>query len=100
MKAITGWEVTPEEILTTGDRSINLKRAINNKLGLTRAEDKVPKICLEPLKEGSTAGIVPDMDLMLKEYYAYRKWDWDTGRPTKEKLEELGLSQAAQDLSS
>jgi aldehyde:ferredoxin oxidoreductase len=100
MKAITGWEVTPEEILTTGDRSINLKRAISNRLGLTRAEDKVPKICLEPLKEGSTAGIVPDMDLMLKEYYAYRKWDWDTGRPTKEKLEELGLSQAAQDLSS
>jgi aldehyde:ferredoxin oxidoreductase len=37
---------------------------------------------------------------MLKEYYAYRKWDWDTGRPTKEKLEELGLTQAAQDLFS
>lgn len=99
MKAITGWEVTPEEILTTGDRSINLKRAINNKLGLTRSEDKVPKICLEPLREGSTAGIVPDMDMLLKEYYAYRKWDWETGRPTKEKLEELGLHQAAHDLS-
>jgi aldehyde:ferredoxin oxidoreductase len=99
MKAITGWEVTPEEILTTGDRSINLKRAINNKLGLTRSEDKVPKICLEPLREGSTAGIVPDMDMLLKEYYVYRKWDWETGRPTKEKLEELGLHQAAHDLS-
>ncbi|MCE5274544.1 MAG: aldehyde ferredoxin oxidoreductase family protein [Syntrophaceae bacterium] len=98
MKAVTGWEVTPEEILTTGDRSINLKRAINNRLGLTRAHDKVPKICLEPLCEGSTAGTMPDMDMMLREYYAYRKWEWGTGRPAREKLEELGLHKAAADL--
>lgn len=98
MQAITGWEVTPEEIMTTGDRSMNLKRAINNKLGLTREQDKIPKICLDPLEEGSSAGIVPDMDLMLKEYYAYRKWDWSTGRPSREKLEELGLAEAAADL--
>ncbi|MCU0576487.1 MAG: aldehyde ferredoxin oxidoreductase family protein [Desulfobacterota bacterium] len=95
MKAVTGWDVNPQEILTTGDRSINLKRAINNILGLTRAEDRVPKICLEPLTEGSSAGISPDMDLMLREYYAYRKWDWDTGIPSKEKLVELGLEEPA-----
>jgi aldehyde:ferredoxin oxidoreductase len=95
MKAVTGWDVNPQEILTTGDRSINLKRAINNILGLTRAEDRVPKICLEPLTEGSSAGISPDMDLMLREYYTYRKWDWDTGIPSKEKLVELGLEEPA-----
>lgn len=98
MKAITGWDVTPDEILTTGDRSINLKRAINNILGITRADDTVPKICLEPLEEGSSAGTTPDLDLMLREYYAFRKWDWKTGRPTREKLVELGLERAAIDL--
>ncbi len=98
MKAITGWDVTPDEILTTGDRSINLKRAISNKLGLTRDQDKIPKICLEPLKEGSTAGTSPDMDLLLHDYYAYRKWDWETGMPAREKLEELGLSEVGRDL--
>ncbi len=98
MKAITGWEVTPQEILTTGDRSINIKRAINNRLGLTREHDKVPRICLEPLSEGSTAGVSPDMDLLLRDYYAYRRWDWDTGRPAQEKLEELGLGAVAADL--
>lgn len=95
ISGITGWEYTPEDLLTTGDRSINVKRALNNKLGLSRADDKLPKICLEALKEGSSAEKVPDMDLMLKEYYKFRKWDWETGKPTKEKLLELGLIQEA-----
>jgi len=98
LTAVTGRDITPEELLQAGDRSINIKRAISNKLGLTREGDRVPKICLEPLTEGSTAGSVPDMDLMLRDYYTYRGWDWETGRPSRAKLEELGLSQAASDL--
>jgi len=38
------------------------------------------------------------MDNMLKEYYEYRQWDWNTGKPSREKLTELGLDQAAADL--
>jgi aldehyde:ferredoxin oxidoreductase len=38
------------------------------------------------------------MDLMLKNYYILRKWDWKTGKPTKEKLIELGLEDVAKDL--
>ena len=75
-----------------------IKRAIRNKLGLTRADDRLPKICLEVLKEGSAADKLPDMDLLLREYYAYRNWDWETGKPAKEKLLDLGLAQAAADL--
>jgi len=41
---------------------------------------------------------VPDMDVLLREYYDFRKWDWSTGKPTKEKLVELGLEDAARDL--
>ena len=98
LNALTGWEFGPEELLAAGDRSVNLKRAISNKLGVTRNDDILPKICLEPLNEGTTAGIRPDMQTMLKEYYQYRGWDWQTGKPTKEKLMELGLTQAAEDL--
>jgi aldehyde:ferredoxin oxidoreductase len=98
IQAITGWDYTPEELLAAGDRSINIKRAISNKLGLTRNGDKLPKICLEALKEGSSADKVPDMDLMLKEYYEFRQWDWETGKPMKNKLLELGLTEQARDL--
>ncbi|HOM27852.1 MAG TPA: aldehyde ferredoxin oxidoreductase family protein [Deltaproteobacteria bacterium] len=95
MKAVTGWEVTPDELLVTGERSINLKRVINNVLGVTSEHDRVPGICLEPLEEGSTAGTSPDMELMLKEYYEFRGWDRDTGRPARDRLERLGLEKEA-----
>lgn len=98
LSAITGWEVSTDDLLAAGDRSVSIKRAINNKLGLTRDQDVIPKICLEPLDEGSTAGIKPNMDVLLKEYYEYRQWDWDTGKPKKEKLLELGLEEVAKDL--
>jgi aldehyde:ferredoxin oxidoreductase len=98
LSAITGWEFSTDDLLAAGDRSVSLKRAINNKLGLNRDKDVIPKICLEPLDEGSTAGIKPDMDVLLKEYYEYRQWDWDTGKPKKEKLLELGLEEIAKDL--
>ena len=98
LTSVTGWDYTPADIGTAGERSLNLKRAINNKLGVTREDDKLPKVCIEALKEGSTADKSPDMDLLLKDYYDFRKWDWGTGKPTREKLVELGLDDAAGDL--
>ena len=100
LNCITGWDISPADLLVVGDRSINIKRAISNKLGLSREEDRLPTICLEPLKEGSTSGKVPDMGPLLKDYYEFRQWDWETGKPFKEKLIELGLNHVAQDLYS
>jgi aldehyde:ferredoxin oxidoreductase len=38
------------------------------------------------------------MEMMLEEYYHYRGWDRETGKPSKEKLIELGLNRVAEDL--
>ena len=95
---ITGWDFKTMDLLTFGERSLNLKRAINNKLGVSREDDRLPDITRKALKEGGTAGIEPDMDMMLKEFYAVSQWDWDTGKPKKEKLVELGLESVANDL--
>jgi aldehyde:ferredoxin oxidoreductase len=100
LNGITGWAYTPDDLLAAGDRSVNIKRAISLKLGLTREEDRLPEICLRPLEEGSSADLVPDMEKMLKEYYDSRSWVWETGRPSREKLLELGLTQVADDLYS
>ncbi len=96
--SITGWNYTPADLNTIGERSFNIKRAINIKLGISRADDKMPRICIEALQEGSTEGKSPDMGLMLKEYYGYRKWDWETGKPSRQKLTELELEEALKDL--
>ncbi len=75
-----------------------MKRAVNNKLGLTAANDKLPKALLEPLPIGGTEGYVPDIQGMLSAYYAARGWDEKTGCPTEEKLLALGLEDVATDL--
>ncbi len=95
---VTGREFKAMDLLTFGERSLNLKRAINNKLGVTRKDDHIPDIARKALAEGGTAGIEPDMELMLRDFYAVSDWDWDTGKPEKEKLKELGLEKVAADL--
>jgi aldehyde:ferredoxin oxidoreductase len=49
---------------------------------------------LTPHTEGGAAGSVPNMELMLKDYYKARGLDAG-GRPLKEKLKSLGLSALA-----
>ncbi len=96
--AATGSNRTSEDLLLAGERAWNLKRAINNRLGLTRANDRLPKALLEPLSEGGAAGYVPPLVEMLEAYYAVRGWDPGTGRPSKETLLALGLDDIADDL--
>ena len=76
----------------------NLKRAINIRMGLTAENDKLPKALLEPFLDGGSAGFVPDIMGMLITYYEARGWDLATGKPSREKLFELGLGDVAVDL--
>jgi aldehyde:ferredoxin oxidoreductase len=100
LNALTGWEFGPEDLLAAGDRSVTLKRAVSNMFGLSREHDTIPGIALDALEEGTTAGVQPDLEVMLREYYQYRGWDWETGKPSKEKLIELGLGHIAEDFYS
>jgi aldehyde:ferredoxin oxidoreductase len=98
LNAVTGRQETLDSLLHIGERIWNLKRAFNCRLGLTRADDRLSELLLQPLPEGGTQGHVPDLELMLREYYEARDWDWETGKPSREKLKELGLGWVAGDL--
>ncbi|HZJ24055.1 MAG TPA: aldehyde ferredoxin oxidoreductase family protein [Anaerolineales bacterium] len=98
INAACGLEWTIEDMMRAGERAWNLKRAINNRMGLTRANDKLPKALLEPFPDGGSADFVPDLEGILSAYYEARGWDKETGRPSREKLVELGLGDVAQDL--
>ena len=63
-------------------------------MGVTTADDRLPKRMLTPFTEGGAAGSVPEMEKMLEEYYPLRGLDAE-GRPQKEKLEGLGLAALA-----
>ncbi len=99
LAAATGYDITLDNVLTYGERIWDLKRALNLKLGLNaRESEKLPELLTRPLAEGGTEGHVPDLDLMLHEYYDVREWDWQTGKPCKTKLRALGMPEIASNL--
>ncbi len=97
LQATTGWNLTGEDVRIMGERIVNLERMFIAREGITRKDDTLPKRFLEePLPEGSgpSTGSVLELETMLDEYYKARGWDLETGLPTVEKLEELGLADA------
>jgi len=84
LNAATGWNLVAEDLIPIGKRIVNIKRLLNMKLGLTRADDRLPELLLKPLEEGGAAGFVPDMPTLLAGAYAEFGWDPATGRPSEE----------------
>lgn len=101
--AYTGWQITPQELVKTGDRIFNLMKAYNVRHGLTRKDDDYPARYYEdPLVGGSAKGAVlsrAKVNKLLDEYYDLREWNKHRGVPTKRKLIDLGLDYVANDLS-
>jgi aldehyde:ferredoxin oxidoreductase len=84
INALTGWDLEVEDLMTLGKHIVTIKRLLNFKLGLTIANDRLPDLLLKPLKEGGTAGHVPDMSALLTGAYAEFGWDPETGRPKED----------------
>ncbi len=94
LNAATG-QTRPVDFLSElGGRIWNLVRLFNNREGLDKNSDTLPKrVTHQILKGGPQKGqrIKPkDLDLMLKEYYRIRNWDTE-GQPTAECLNQYGL---------
>jgi aldehyde:ferredoxin oxidoreductase len=94
VQAVTGWDVTLDELMELGERRINLMRAFNTREGFTRKEDALPAKFFEPLKgTGPTAGVAVDkvqFEAALDQYYQMMRWT-ENGIPTSARLAELGL---------
>ncbi len=87
----TGANYSEEEVMRAAERVYNLERLFVLKAGST-VDTLPPRMLNEPLPEGPAKGRVVDLDKMLPDYYAYRGWD-EKGWPTKQKLQELGLTE-------
>ncbi len=91
----TGLDYSLPDLMVVGERGWNLKRLVNRRLGLTRANDQLPEILMTPLNDGGAAGVEIHLDEMLDAYYAARGWDPVSGFPTQSKLKQLGLGWAS-----
>jgi len=103
IRNVTGWDISIDEILTVGQRRLNLLRAFNAREGFTREQDKLPKKLYKALKGGRSDGIALDpqeLEQAKDHYYALAGWDVATGTPRRDTLEKLDLGWVADMLES
>jgi len=90
LRAVTGIPYTDDEVMKAGERIWNLERLFDLRAGFTKEDDAFPPRLREPIPSGASKGQIFEIERILPEYYKLRGWD-EEGRPTKEKLAELGL---------
>lgn len=95
LSPVVGIDIGPKELMTIGERIINIEKLINVKEGFTREHDMLPyRMLHEPIKKGPAKGsYIPleEFKRMLDDYYNVRGWDVESGLPTEKKLKELEL---------
>lgn len=87
----TGGSLKVEDILTIGARAVTMKRLFNLRCGLNPRDEKLPSALLTPQPDGVTDDFVPDLEIQLQDYYDYRKWDRESGRPSDAAIRSLGI---------
>ncbi len=110
--AATGVQKTSAELLKDAERAFNLSKFLNVREGFSRKDDKFPPKWFQPLKRpdrgeelvmtdyfGTKNITLEDSEKMISDYYDEHGWDINKGIPTVEKLKELGLEDAACELS-
>ena len=92
-QALTGIDLTEDELLLAGERIWNLERLYNLREGVEE-DIAAPRLFNENLEDGKKGGEAIGKERFIKArslYYAVRDWD-EKGIPSDNKLEELGLS--------
>jgi aldehyde:ferredoxin oxidoreductase len=94
VSAAVGYAIDPDEACRIGERMWYAKRALGNLWGSGKSDDALPPRLRMVMESGPTAGFDVDLETMLAEYYALRDLDGE-GRPTRAKLEAIGLPDVA-----
>jgi aldehyde:ferredoxin oxidoreductase len=90
LEAVTGWDLTPEEMVTTAHRGLTLARLFNLREGFGRADDRLPPRFSDPLPKH--AGLTAEQQAkIVTDYYVEQGWDAETGVPTPDTIRALGI---------
>ncbi len=93
VRAVTGWDTSMYELLKAGERAATMARMFNLRSGLNDRDDRLSDRFFRPFAEGPIAGAAlqrKQLDRARITYYHMMGWD-DLGRPTPDRLVELGV---------
>lgn len=97
LAAVTGWDMTAEEIFEIGGRIQTTRQMFNAREGAIRHEITQRAQGSPPQKMGPIAGKAIDIETMVQGYYAGMGFQQD-GVPTPETLQSYGLDVMIADL--
>jgi len=99
IRAVTGWDISLDELMTVGERRLHLFRTFNAREGLRRKDDKLPKKFFKQLTgSGPTAGMAlthEEINSAIDHYYQIAGFNTE-GVPTAEGLKKLDIEWAAE----
>ncbi|MBI2860925.1 MAG: hypothetical protein HYX91_05400 [Chloroflexi bacterium] len=107
LSAATGHGFTAEDLDKIGERKMLVERAFNAREGIRRVDD-YPAVWRWEIQNGEPHPKYRDrkfqlsleqFNQLLDEYYRLRGCDKETGIPTRERMESLGMNDVAADLS-
>jgi aldehyde:ferredoxin oxidoreductase len=96
LSGVTGIEYGIQDVLDVGARAQTLARVFNLREGFTKADDRLPRRVMQAFNEGPLAGVEisqASFDWAIRRYYELLHWDPDSGIPSDECLEQLGLTE-------
>jgi aldehyde:ferredoxin oxidoreductase len=88
LSILTGEKFSEKDLLTCGERIINLERCFNVREGFSKKDDTLPE---RFLSEPYNGGVV-ELEEMLSKYYTLRGWSRH-GIPLRKTLTNLGLDE-------
>jgi len=105
LAAVTGLDLTPDELWKAGERIWTLRRSVMVKReNRTREGDALSHIWFERLADGGQELASPidrtKWEALKDRYYGLLGWDNASGRPTRARLTELGMKSVADALQS
>ncbi|MCK4246954.1 MAG: hypothetical protein KAX04_00250, partial [Methanomicrobia archaeon] len=99
LSAAIGVDINPSNLLMIGERTTNVEKSFNVlHTNWTRKNDYPPKRFVDVPLNGKYRIDLNKWSIMLDNYYDLHGWDKKTGRPQRERLEQLDLKEVADKL--
>ncbi|MFC1900848.1 aldehyde ferredoxin oxidoreductase family protein [Chloroflexota bacterium] len=100
IKAVTGLDRSWDDLDVVAERIANIRHAFNLREGVVEKNWSVHSriIGVPPQPEGPLAGVTADLEGQVAECLKELDWDLETTKPSKKKLEELGLEDLIKDI--
>ncbi len=99
LNAVTGWNLTLEDVFHTGERIYTMRHLFNLREGQNPLTRNIPgrMIGTPPLAEGNVKGVTVDLQSLNRDFMQQLDWDVHTTIPSEGRLRDLGMTFAVKD---